>query len=70
MPMDLRGLPAPEPFERIMEALLDAVPSSQVSAILPHMPHPLLRILERDGYRYETESLPQGAVKIVITQNV
>ena len=67
--MDLRGLPAPEPFERIMDALLDAPAGTQVKAILPHMPHPLLRILERDGYHYDTEVLEQGAVKISIRQH-
>ncbi len=64
--MDLRGLCAPGPFERIMDALLDGMPGEEVRAILPHMPHPLLRVLDRDGYVYTTQMFDDGAVEIRI----
>ena len=60
--VDARGLEPPEPFERAMEALADLPPGGQFTLLIDRMPHPLLRILERDGYRHEAGFRDDGAV--------
>ena len=66
--VDARGLEPPEPFERAMEALADLPPGCQFTLLIDRMPHPLLRILERDGYRHEAGFRDDGAVEILITR--
>ena len=66
--VDARGLEPPEPFERAMEALAALPPGGQFTLLLDRMPHPLLRILERDGYRHEAGFRDDGAVEILITR--
>ena len=66
--VDARGLEPPEPFERAMEALADLPPRGQFTLLIDRMPHPLLRILERDGYRHEAGFRDDGAVEILITR--
>ena len=50
--VDARGLEPPEPFERAMEGLMALGKDEEMLLILDRMPHPLLRILDRDGYRH------------------
>lgn len=66
--VDARGLEPPEPFERAMEALTDLPPGGNFVLLLDRMPHPLLRILERDGYRHEATFRDDGAVEIRISR--
>ena len=66
--VDARGLEPPEPFERAMEALADLPPDEQFTLLIDRMPHPLLRILERDGYRHEAGFRDDGAVEILISR--
>ena len=65
--VDTRGLEPPEPFERAMEALVDLKPGESIRLLLDRMPHPLLRMLNRDGYRHEAE-VREDAVEILITR--
>lgn len=51
--VDARGLEPPEPFERGMEALADLASDQLLVLRLDRVPYPLLRILDRDGYRYD-----------------
>lgn len=64
--IDARGLEPPEPFERAMEALADLEPGQQFTLLLDRMPHPLLRLLERDGYRHDVTFRDDGTVAVVI----
>ena len=64
--VDARGLEPPEPFERAMEALAELQPGQQFTLLLDRMPHPLLRMLDRDGYRNEVSIRDDGAVEILI----
>lgn len=66
--IDVRGLEPPEPFERAMETLADLAPGGAFILLLDRMPHPLLRVLERDGYRYETRVRDDGAVEVLIAR--
>lgn len=45
-PVDLRGLPAPLPLERVMDALLGD-PGTPHRYLVPHEPRPLMLILTR-----------------------
>ncbi|MCV2215893.1 MULTISPECIES: DUF2249 domain-containing protein [unclassified Thauera] len=64
--VDARGLEPPEPFERAMEALAELQSGQQFTLLLDRMPHPLLRMLDRDGYRNEVSIRDDGAVEILI----
>ena len=64
--IDARGLEPPEPFEKAMEAVADLSPGESVTLVLDRMPHPLFRVLERDGYRYRPLTRDDGSVEILI----
>ena len=59
--LDVRGLPPPEPIERVLEAIDGFEEGDTLRLVIDCMPHPLFRILERNGYRHRetpgTESL-------------
>ena len=65
--IDTRGLVPPEPFEQVIEALADLAPQTSLVVCLDRMPHPLLRILDRDGYRHHARLRADGAVEVEIT---
>ena len=53
--LDVRGLEAPEPLVRVLEAL-DALPTTDCLLLkIDCKPHPLFRILERNGYAYDVQ---------------
>ncbi len=64
--VDARGLEPPEPFEHAMEALANLQAGEQFTLLLDRMPHPLLRLLERDGYRHDVSFRDDGSVAILI----
>jgi TusA-related sulfurtransferase len=66
--VDARGLEPPEPFERAMEALADLPRGGELTLLLDRMPHPLLRMLDRDGYRHQAAFRDDGAVEIHIAR--
>lgn len=65
--IDGRGLEPPKPFELTMEALADLPPGQSMILLLDRMPWPLFRILDRDGYRYESRIRDDAVVEITIT---
>ena len=58
--LDLRNLPAPEPMERILEAVESLVPGKHIQALTPFWPAPLLPILELQGCAWRREPSPSG----------
>jgi len=64
--IDARNLEPPEPFERVMEALGDLAPGDRIKLILNREPHPLYRVLERNGYAYEATWFDDGRCEIEI----
>lgn len=64
--VDTRGLEPPEPFERAMEALAGLPPKGEMALLLDRMPYPLLRMLERDGYRHDAKVREDNVVEIRI----
>lgn len=66
--LDLRGLYPPEPMERVLGALADLQPAQQIRLLIEREPHPLFRILERNGYRYQTAQPAPGLFQVVIEE--
>jgi len=66
--LDLRGLEPPEPLERTLEALDTLAPGSRLRILVPHEPFPLYAILDRHGYRWQSEALPDGGFAVLIWQ--
>lgn len=50
--LDVRGMEAPEPLERVLEAIDDFGTQDRLRLIIDCRPLPLFRILERNGYAY------------------
>jgi TusA-related sulfurtransferase len=64
--VDARGLEPPEPFERVMEAISDMGQDDIVLMLLEREPHPLYRVLERNGYQHRTQFRDDGVFEIRI----
>jgi uncharacterized protein (DUF2249 family) len=52
--IDARGLPPPQPFELVMEALCDLAPDEEIVLVLDREPTPLYPVLARNGYAWTT----------------
>ncbi|MCC6715306.1 MAG: DUF2249 domain-containing protein [Gammaproteobacteria bacterium] len=65
--IDARGMVAPEPFERVVEALEGFAPGDEIVLLLYREPYPLYDMLVRNGYRYSTEHDEDGTVRVRIT---
>ena len=66
--IDARDLEPPEPFERVMEALSELEPGGEILLILNREPAPLYRVLERNGYRWNTTRFDDGRFEILIRE--
>ena len=66
--LDLRGLFAPEPMERVLDALAALLAGQQIRMLIEREPHPLYRILERNNYRYTSTEPEPGLYQIVIQE--
>ena len=64
--LDARDLEPPEPLELTLAALDELQPYQRLRLLLPREPYPLYGILERNGYRHETEFHPDGYFSILI----
>lgn len=67
--LDLRGLFPPEPMERVLDALAALAPGQQVRMLIEREPHPLYRILERNGYAFRRSEPEPGLYQVVIQEN-
>ncbi len=64
--VDGRDLPAPEPMERVLEAL-DGLPAGDTVRFLIHRePFPLYDLLRRSGFVWQTEAQDDGSFVMVI----
>src|SRR5690242_15632548 len=67
-PVDLRGLPPPEPLERILAALAEER-AAPLTFLLSMEPLPLYVILRKAGVRYRVRRTP-GAVEITLDRSL
>lgn len=64
--LDVRGLPPPEPFERIIQAL-EKLPGGEGLHVLIHRePYPLYDMLRDMGHTWQTRELTDGNFEIQI----
>ncbi len=66
--VDARFLEPPAPFVQTMEMLERLQPGERMLLLLYREPHPLYKVLEKNGHRYESELLPDGTFEILITR--
>ena len=64
--LDVRDLPAPEPMQRIHEALLELPANGQLLAHTPMRPAPLLDWLSRHGFAWRVSEHADGAATVWI----
>lgn len=65
--VDARQMVPPEPFEATMLALDKVAVDEKVLLLLYREPHPLYRILERNGHAFEVSHADDGTVQILIS---
>jgi uncharacterized protein (DUF2249 family) len=53
--LDVRGMSPPEPLEHALEAIYSLMPGQRLRMLIDREPRPLYQILDRDGYRHESE---------------
>lgn len=64
--IDVSDLPAPEPMQRIFEALEDLTHDDYLIVIHRKYPRLLFEPLCEAGYQYRVQELEQGGVEITI----
>ena len=65
--LDVRGLPPPEPFERIIEELQILPVGSCLNVLIHREPYPLYEVLLDGGYHWKTTELEDGNFSISIS---
>lgn len=67
--LDARGLPPPQPFELTMNALCELETGEELVLIIDREPVPIYRVLERNGYGWQTTHHPEdGRFEIRISE--
>lgn len=64
--LDVRGLPPPEPFEQIMQALQSLPAGSGLRVLIHREPYPLYEVLRDNGFIWQTSALADGNFSILI----
>jgi uncharacterized protein (DUF2249 family) len=64
--VDGRNLPAPEPMERVLEALDTLGADERLRFLIHREPYPLYDILRRHGYAYESAMQDDGSFVVLI----
>lgn len=64
--LNVCALEAPEPMERVLEALCELPPGDRLAVLIEREPRPLYRILARHGYRYCIVELPDRLYELLI----
>jgi TusA-related sulfurtransferase len=66
--LDVRGLPPPEPFEKVVSALKSLPPEGALRVYIHREPFPLYEILRDTGYTWQTVGVADGDFEILITR--
>lgn len=64
--IDVCGLEPPEPLERVLDALSRLEQGHRLRVVIGREPFPLYRILENNGYAYQTHSREDYLYDILI----
>lgn len=65
--VDARFMEPPEPFVKTMEMLDTLQKGEKMLLLLYREPHPLYKVLVKNGHAYETELMPDGTFEILIS---
>jgi uncharacterized protein (DUF2249 family) len=63
--LDLRALAAPEPMERVLDALDGIKDGAELRVLLAREPHPLYGVLARTGWRWRTTWRDDGCLVVI-----
>lgn len=66
--IDVRWLPPPEPFERIMHALQTLPAGASLQVLIHREPYPLYEALRNSGYVWQTTALGDDSFEILISR--
>jgi hypothetical protein len=64
--LDLRGLPAPEPLVRALNAADALPPGAALELFTPMLPMPLIDALSGRGLRVTAQQLPDGSARVLV----
>lgn len=64
--LDVRGLEAPEPLERVLDALSTLPRHQRLRMLIDREPRPLYPMLENNGFLYEANNSADFRYEIVI----
>lgn len=64
--LDARYMEPPEPFVKTCDLLKILPEGERMLLLLFREPHPLYRVLQQDGFRYETRLRDDGTFEILI----
>lgn len=64
--LDLRDLPAPEPFVRALLAIEALAPGSALRVLTPMIPQPLIDVLRSRRLGYSTTDCPGGGCALTV----
>jgi len=65
--VDARYLEPPQPFVETLEMLATLQPGEEMLLLLFREPHPLYRVLQQNGHRWQTELHADGTFAVRIT---
>ena len=66
--IDARGLQPPEPFERVIDALVELPLGEELKLVIPVEPLPLYRFLRNNRYTFKTAQIAEGHYEVVIRE--
>ncbi len=66
--LDVRWLPPPEPFEKIMGALRTLPAVSALQVLIHREPFPLYDVLRDGGFAWQATALEDGNFEILISR--
>lgn len=64
--LDVRGLPPPEPLERVLDALGALQPGDHLRLLIDIEPRPLYAMLDRNDLAHRTERGPVSGYEVTI----
>lgn len=64
--VDLRGLEAPEPMQRVLMACTQLADAEKYLVHLQHVPHPLFPHLQARGMQWRVYEQTDGSARILI----
>lgn len=66
--IDVRSLPPPEPFEKIMHALQTLPAGTELLVLIHREPFPLYEVMRDNGFVWHTRMLADGNFKLSISR--